>query len=129
MNNYILLLNKNIVEYCINHRKWKLYLLYLSLTHCAKHFFKRSHKKILVENKFNEIIKNIDESLYKLNLGNKCLIRSSIAMIYLSGYKNIFVMKVGVVLSPFRAHSWITLDDTPVCEAEDISEYTVLLKI
>ena len=90
---------------------------------------KKSKRKILIEDEYNGLLNDIDESLQRINIKNKCLVRSSIAMIYLSGYMNKFTMNIGVILNPFRAHSWISLNEIPICESEDASVYITLMRL
>ena len=121
MNKSLLALNKTVVEYCINHGKWKWYLLYLKII--KKYRYK--HKSLDKEESVR-IFNDIDLYLEKKDILNRCLVRSSLAMVYLIGYNNKFTMNIGVGNKPFRAHAWISLEDIPICEAEDIDAYTLL---
>ena len=121
MNSINLFIYKLISEFCINRNKWKSYHFILKIVNVCS----LNKNKYLDTNKCAEIFNKIDNHLNHLNLGNKCLIRSCMALLVLKAYKNNYLLNLGVKLNPFEAHAWITENDIPIFEKSDTDSYKV----
>ena len=127
MNKLLLHFNVKLVSFCIEKKKkrWNAYVLYTGLLVFARCIL-RKNKKRLTDNEVSIIFKDIDNYLMRENV---CFLRTLIAYIYLVSYENSFEMAFGVRLNPFKAHAWITSENMPIQEREDITEYSRFMKV
>jgi hypothetical protein len=126
-----LLLNirKCIVVFLLENQKWDIYIKYLNMMKAIRRIFKGSRNKNLTASSYESIISSIYENIDILNLQNACLIRSALGMLYLVGYKNNFSLNIGVKINPFISHAWLSLDDEPIFEKQEIQSYKILLSV
>lgn len=126
-----LLLNirRCVVVFLLENQKWNIYIKYLNTMKIIRRIFKRNYNKELTLSSCESIISSIYKYVDALNLQNACLIRSALGMLYLVGYKNNFSLNIGVKVNPFVSHAWLSLDDEPIFETQEIQSYKILLKV
>jgi hypothetical protein len=126
-----LLLNirRRVVVFLLENQKWNIYIKYLNMLKVIRRIFKKSCHKELTLSSCESIIMSIYKSVDALNLQNACLIRSALGMLYLVGYKNNLALNIGVKLNPFVSHAWLSLNDEPIFESQEIQSYKILLKV
>lgn len=130
MRQQILLnIRKCIVVFLIENQKWNIYIKYLNSIKIMRKIFKMSSGKELTYATYTSILSQVYENINKLNLQNACLIRSAVGMLYLIGYKNNFSLNIGVKINPFVSHAWLSLDNKPIFESEEIRDYKIILQV
>jgi hypothetical protein len=122
MKSIKMLILANILEFLINKKKLILILEFSK-------YLKKHRRFRYKEKRIDIMYVDIDKTLKGLKAQNFCLLRTSLAYLFLCwyGYKCEFV--IGVEIDPFASHAWLEIDSIPLHEYNPVYSYEQILKI
>ena len=107
--------------------KHNLFLLYIKLIVLIHHFKAKRVLNSAVESYIDDIFNAVDTHLNLDHDVTQCLLRSMCVKLLLSMEGIEVAFKIGVRVSPFRAHAWIEVKGVPIKEKyEDTKSYSVI---